>query len=180
MHSALLIQQGSNVDMFDKTMLQTFLQGHAPGGTGQEIQLWIPGKGSGPQALSAQGHHWKHEGQLSFLLCLDFSMYRICLVGQVVKVTALGAEDPEFESQFGGGDFSGLSYTSDIKIGTPVVTLPGIWHYRVHAGTGLPSVSILWPGEVQSLICYSYLGVAVHTIVWADPSLRYSDMLQGH
>ena len=35
------------------------------------------------------------------------------------------------------------SYTSDIKIGTPVATLSGAWNYRVSTGTGWPSVSIL-------------------------------------
>ena len=35
------------------------------------------------------------------------------------------------------------SHTSDLKIDTQVVTLPGIWHYRVSAETGLPGVIIL-------------------------------------
>ena len=39
--------------------------------------------------------------------------------------------------------FSGSSHTSDLKIGIPVATLLGIWHYRVSAGTGRPGVSIL-------------------------------------
>ena len=39
--------------------------------------------------------------------------------------------------------FSGSSHTSDLKIGTPVATLPGTWHYRVSAATGRPGVSIL-------------------------------------
>ena len=39
--------------------------------------------------------------------------------------------------------FLGSSHTSDFKIGTPVATLPGAWHYRVSAGTGWPGVSIL-------------------------------------
>ena len=41
------------------------------------------------------------------------------------------------------GIFSGSSHTSDLKIGTPVATLPGTWRYRVSAGTGQPGVSIL-------------------------------------
>ena len=53
------------------------------------------------------------------------------LVGLVVKVTAFGF-------------FSGSSHTSDLKIGTPVATLPGAWHDRVSAGTGWPGVSILY------------------------------------
>ena len=75
--------------------------------------------------------------------------------------------------------FSGSSHTSDLKIGTPVATLPGAWHYRVSAGTGRPGVSILWLGEVESLICNFYLSVAARKFVWADPSLRYTIMLLG-
>ena len=41
------------------------------------------------------------------------------------------------------GIFSGSSHTSDLKIGTPVATLPGAWRYRVSAGTDGPGVSIL-------------------------------------
>ena len=35
------------------------------------------------------------------------------LIGQVVKTLALRAADPEFDSCFLHGDFSGLSHTSD-------------------------------------------------------------------
>ena len=76
-------------------------------------------------------------------------------------------------------DFSGLSHTSDFKIGTPVATLPGAWRYRVSAGTGRPGVSILGLGEVESFMCNFYLSVAARTIVKADPSLRYTSMLLG-
>ena len=41
------------------------------------------------------------------------------------------------------GIFSGSSHTSDLKIGTPVATLPGAWPFRVSTGTGRPGVSIL-------------------------------------
>ena len=83
----------------------------------------------------------------------------------MVKASALRAEDPGFESCL-RRDFSGL------KIGTPVATLPGTWHYRVSAGTGRLGVSILWLGEMESLVCDFYLSVAAHKIVLADPSLR--------
>ena len=56
--------------------------------------------------------------------------------GLVVKVSASRVEDPGLRR-----DFSGSSHTSDLKIGTPVATLPGAWHYS--AGTGRPGVSIL-------------------------------------
>ena len=64
------------------------------------------------------------------------------LDGPVVKAPASGAEDPGFESRL-RRDFSGSSDTTDLKIGTPVATLSGAWHYRVSAGTGRPGVSIL-------------------------------------
>ena len=50
------------------------------------------------------------------------------LVGLVVKESASRAEDPEFDSRLGGGEGGGGSnLTSDLKIGTPVATLPGTW-----------------------------------------------------
>ena len=39
--------------------------------------------------------------------------------------------------------FPGSNPVCDLKIGTPVATLPGVWHYRVSAGTGWSGVSIL-------------------------------------
>ena len=75
--------------------------------------------------------------------------------------------------------FSGSSHTSDFKIGTPVATLPDASRYRVIAGTGWTGVSILWLGELGKWICNLYLSVAGRTIVWADPSLRYTSMLLG-
>ena len=36
-----------------------------------------------------------------------------------------------------------LFLASDLKMDTPVATLPGAWRYRVSAGTGWPGVSIL-------------------------------------
>ena len=63
-----------------------------------------------------------------------------CLVGLVVKASFSGAENLWFESRSRRG-FSRSSHTSDLKIGTPVATLPGAWHYRLSAGTGRPGVS---------------------------------------
>ena len=95
------------------------------------------------------------------------------LVGLVVNVSTSGVEDLRFEFRL-QQDFSGSSHTSDFKIGTPVATLPGAWHYRVSAGTGRPGVSILCLGEIESWICSFYLSVAAHKIVCANPSLRYT------
>ena len=77
---------------------------------------------------------------LSFSLPPSLCSHRLC--GLVVKASASGAEDLGFESHL-RRDFSGSSHTSDLKIGTPVDTLPGAWRYRVSAGTGRPCVSIL-------------------------------------
>ena len=55
------------------------------------------------------------------------------LADLVVKASVSGAEDPGFESRL-RLDFSGSSHTSELKIGTPVATLPGAWNYRVSAG----------------------------------------------
>ena len=52
------------------------------------------------------------------------------LAGLVVKASASRAEDPGFESRL-RRDFSGSSYSSDLKIGTLVAILPGAWRYRV-------------------------------------------------
>ena len=67
------------------------------------------------------------------------TVYR--LVGLVVTGSASNAEHPVFESRL-RRDFSGSSHTSDIKMGTPVATLPGAWRSRVSTGTGRSGVSI--------------------------------------
>ena len=54
----------------------------------------------------------------------------------------MGAGDLGFESRL-RWDFSRLSHTSVLKIGTPVATVPDAWHYRVSTGTGQLVVSIL-------------------------------------
>ena len=100
-------------------------------------------------------------------------------VGLVVKAYALRVADPQFDSCL-CQECSGLIHTSDLKTGTPVATLPGAWCYRVSAVAGWPGGSIPWLSEIQSLICYFYLRVAARTIVWADPSPRYTSMWLGH
>ena len=57
--------------------------------------------------------------------------------------------------------------------------LPGAWHYRLSTGTGWPSITILWLGEMRSLICsfcfreeawkLVYAGSPLDTLVcWTD------------
>ena len=118
---------------------------------------------------------------LSHNVCWSSSLFiRLTnrLAGLVVKASASRMEDPRFASSF-RRDFSGSSHTSDFKIGNQVAVLPGAWRYRVSAGTGRSGVNILWLGEVESWIYSFYLSVAAHTIVWADPSLRYTSMWLG-
>ena len=85
----------------------------------------------------------------SHIICIYFLTLHLCssghtsrvdrLVGLGVKASASRAEDPGFKSRL-CRDFSG---SSDLKIGTPVASLPGAWRYRVSAGTGWPGVSTL-------------------------------------
>ena len=65
------------------------------------------------------------------------------LVGLVVKASTSGNGRPGFDSRFLRGDFSGLSHTIDLKIGTPVATLPSARSHRVNAWNGWPGVSML-------------------------------------
>ena len=67
----------------------------------------------------------------------------VCCAVLLCDMTASITEDPGFDSRLRHGDFSGSSHTSDLKIGTPVASLPGAWRYRVSAGTGWPCASIL-------------------------------------
>ena len=60
----------------------------------------------------------------------------------VVKASPPTEEDSGFESCL-RRDFSKSSHTSSLNSGTPVATLPGVWRYRVSAGTSWPGVSIL-------------------------------------
>ena len=81
----------------------------------------------------------------SYLIAENKSAFPFCLnrlLGIVVQASAWRAEDPGFESHLRRG-FSGSSHTSDLKIGTPVASLPGAWRYSVIVGTGWPDVSIL-------------------------------------
>ena len=62
------------------------------------------------------------------------------------------ASAPGFDFCLGSGDFSRLSHTSDLKIGTPGATLPDTWHYRFNAGTGWPGVR---PAYASVFFCIS-------------------------
>ena len=66
-----------------------------------------------------------------------------CLVGLVVMASASRAEDLELDFCLRCGDYSGMSHTSALNIGSPVVTLSDAWCFRVNAGTGWPGISIL-------------------------------------
>ena len=69
-------------------------------------------------------------------------------VGLVVKVSTSRAQDPGFDSCLCRGGFSGSSHTTDLKIGTPLATLPDAWRYKVSAGTGWPGqYTVTWRGR---------------------------------
>ena len=72
------------------------------------------------------------------------SQHNYRLVGLVVKASASRADGPGFESRLRRDFFRGrVILVSDLKIGTPVATLPGAWRFRVSTGTGRLGVSIL-------------------------------------
>ena len=73
------------------------------------------------------------------------------------------------------GSKHGWSTTEEEEEGTPMVT----WCSGVNTGTGWPSVSILWLGDIGGLICNFYLSVAARTFFWSDLSLRYTSMSLG-
>ena len=95
-----------------------------------------------------------------------------------VQVSAYRAVDLGFDSCLHCAFFQ-IESDRWLKNGAPVATLPGAWRYRVSAGTGWPS-SILWLGEIESLIRNFCLSVAACKIVRTDPSLRYASMLLRH
>ena len=72
---------------------------------------------------------------------VQLSIYGDGLLGLAVKVSAPGAEDPEFDSHFFPGQVTPC--ISDLITGPPLATLPGAWRYRVSAGTGWLGVCIL-------------------------------------
>ena len=49
------------------------------------------------------------------------------LIGLVVKASASRSR---VRVPFAPWEYSGLNHTGDLKIGTPVATLPGAWRYR--------------------------------------------------
>ena len=71
----------------------------------------------------------------SWLLLFSSSLVVYCLLGLVVKASVSRSG---IDSRLRLADFSRLSQTSDFKLGTPAATLPGVWCYRVSAGTGWP------------------------------------------
>ena len=71
-----------------------------------------------------------------------------CLIGLVVRRPPREWKIPG-SSPACAGIFSGSSHTSDLKIGTPVATLPGAWRYRVSAGTGQPSTVSVYSDWVR-------------------------------
>ena len=84
-------------------------------------------------------------------------------------MTAPRVRDPRIEALF-----SQLNHTSDLNTGRALVaTLWGSWCDRINARTGLPGVSILWLGEIESLISNFFVSVSAPVSIKATQSLRY-------
>ena len=102
--------------------------------TGPGLSLCLPGS-PGQQDRPWLSVSFASTPPASHRSCQPLSLPGGRLVGLVVKASTSRAKGPGFESRL-RRDFSGLSHTSDLKIGTPVATLPGAWRYRVSAGSG--------------------------------------------
>ena len=137
------------------------------------------GAGEPDQQLRQAGHHagdggagqvcqaaraWgTWDGLCAFgILCVPLPLCD-CLVGLVVRRPPRERKVPGSNPAC-AGIFGGSSHASDLNIGTPVATLPGVWCYRVSTGTGRPGVSVLWLGEVERLICNFCLSVAARKL----------------
>ena len=86
---------------------------------------------------------WYFLGSVVSFICqlyFFFSFFFFLSIFRLIQASASKAEDPGFDSGLRHGDFSGSSHSSDLKIGTPVATLPGTWRCQC---TGWPGVSIL-------------------------------------
>ena len=90
--------------------------------------------------------------------------YITCRLGGVMvdsRVADLGSNPVFICGVFGG------------RVQWPPCQVPGV----IGSAPGkVGPVSILWLGEIASLICHFCLSVAARTIVWADPFLRYTSM----
>ena len=91
----------------------------------------------------------------------------------MVKASASRAQDPGFESRLRSGDFPGSSHTVDLKIGTPVATLPRAWCYKISAGTGWPGVSILTPVATRGVTVSMSAFLACHQFYCTGSSLAW-------
>ena len=82
----------------------------------------------------------------------------------MVKASTSRAEYPGFECSLHRDFFGVKSYQWLKNWHSSGYPLPGAWCYRVSAGTGWPSVSILWLGEMESLVCNFLLSVVARKI----------------
>ena len=102
-----------------------------------------------------------------------------CTHTLVIRWNHIKIWDHSIQNFVFGTSVNSWSLTYFEKYGTSVATLPDAWRYGVSAGTSWPGVSILRMGEIGHCIWSFYLSVLARTIVWADPSLRYTRMFLG-
>ena len=86
-------------------------------------------------------------------------------------MNAMGENNLQCEMDSSGSIIAVSGVSGDFERFHALLASSLIWRllYRVNAGTGRPVVSILWLGEMESLVCNFYLSVAARQIVWADP-----------
>ena len=119
------------------------------------------------------------QSELKWLPCQDR------LVGLVVKASASRAGDPEFKSRL-RRDFSGVESYQWLKnwhsSGYPA-RRPALWGQHWDCLSRCQYTVTGWDGKLDLQLLSQcgnfYLSVVVRTIVWADPSLRYTHMLLG-
>ena len=88
-------------------------------------------------------HTWCASARLGGQSCtgaiMAVSVLKVLIDFLSYQVVCLESGRSRVQITLAMGFFSGLSHTSDLKIGTPVATLLGAWHCRVSAGTGRPA-----------------------------------------
>ena len=125
---------------------------HPPHPRGRNANTSMAGLKNGhiPKNITQNGepqrHSWEYRRRrrrsILLLSFLTFFLPHNRLVGLVIRRPPRERKIPNSNPAC-AGIFSGSSHTSDLKIGTPVATLPGAWRYRVSTGTGRLGVSIL-------------------------------------
>ena len=119
------------------------------------------------------------QGRVRAVTWLSLFQWR-CQTSDLTIAVPVAMSDQWLDYQCSSGDVRPVTWlsvfqwrcqTSDLTIAVPVATWDAGWQ---RVGVNTP-----WLSETETLICNFFLSVAARTIVWADPSQKYSSMLQG-